>query len=559
MSKTYASILLFLFSSTLCGGQVQFIDVTEETGISITGSNYGIAVGDFDNDGWEDLLFSMYRSRNYLYKNNGDRTFSEVGMEVGLTEEENTLTSIFVDFDNDGDLDIYAGNSDGPDHFYINDAGTFKESSWDLNIVNSLGQVRSVNAADVNNDGFIDIYISRPNLENILWINEAGKSFTNLVYLYGLTSTEVAQGSIFCDIDQDGDQDLFLVHDDKKKNILYRNNGDESFTEVGAEMGFDFAGFGMGIDVGDINQDGWMDIYLTNLYENKLYINNNGTTLSEVSYEMKVDDLGMAWSTSLEDVDNDGDKDIYISNDTYFQGPSRPNVLYINNQDSFSIIDTNTVLTAPYASYGHVFSDIDQDGDLDIIVANIKEDKSQVLLNTSQNLKSARIKLIGSQSNYEAIGARVVIHSGGSILADQVTAGQGYASQSSPMLHFGIPAEYVKIDSLTVFWPSGSISTLRDVFPSTSPIIIEEGETTSISAHAHNEISWKRLNSKTFLIEDDQEEYDRFELYSLDGRKFYEGKIQNHIITWDTSLPSLSYTILIRGKYKQSAIRIILP
>jgi hypothetical protein len=140
-----------------------------------------------------------------------------------------------------------------------------------------------------------------------------------------------AMGAIFFDYDKDNDPDLYLVHDGQP-NILYKNIGGGRYVDVSTEAGVDYEGFGMGVDIGDVNQDGWMDLYITNLYENVLFLNNGDGTFTNASQKAQVEDYGMGWGTNFLDFNNDGLQDIYVTNDSYFS--DYPNVLYKNIGDT---------------------------------------------------------------------------------------------------------------------------------------------------------------------------------------------------------------------------------
>ena len=203
---------------------------------------------------------------NRLYKNQGDGTFVDVAGDIGLDYAGETHTSVWADIDNDGFLDVFLGNNNAePDKLYRNRGdGTFEDISESARI--SLpGDIMAINWADVDQDGFVDLYISRIIEQNTLFRNKGDLTFEDITEESGTTDLLVAMGAIFFDYDNDRDQDLYLVHDGYGPNILYENDGTGSFTNVALRKGIDLAAFGMGVDVGDLNRDGWFDIHITNL------------------------------------------------------------------------------------------------------------------------------------------------------------------------------------------------------------------------------------------------------------------------------------------------------
>ena len=195
-----------------------------------------------------------------------------------MADEGFTNAAIWFDFDNDGDLDLATGNGFGgsgaePNRFYVNQGdGTFVDMAgeWGLN---STLMCRSLHAADYDNDGFTDLYVVNINAVNHFYKNNGGQGFTNVYSQTGTLDTGVGMGSIFFDYDNDGDQDLYLTHDANQTNKLYRNQGDGTFINLAFFAGLNYQGNCMGVDVADINHDGWLDLYITDLYPSAMFMN----------------------------------------------------------------------------------------------------------------------------------------------------------------------------------------------------------------------------------------------------------------------------------------------
>ena len=428
---------------------------TELTGIFHTGSNKGMAVGDYNNDGLEDIYVSRQTDENLLYENTGLGVYFEVADDAGIDFSGKTYTSAFGDFDNDGDLDLYLGNINQSNRMYRNNGdGTFSNITPTANVGN-IGPARGIHLADVDADGYLDIYLTNLAMDNVFYHNNGDFTFTEQTEEVGLSNTLLSMGGVFFDYDNDGDQDLYLVHDNYQPNALMQNDGSGHFTDVAEQAGVAYEAFGMGVDVADVNRDGHLDLYITNLYENVLFLNNGDGTFRDISAAAGVDDYGMGWGTAFLDYDNDGWVDIYVANDSYFS--DYPNVLYHNNRDStFSIVSADSPLASMYGSYGCVTPDLNNDGLLDIVITNWGNNGGNELFTnaTPEPGNWLKVQLAGEESNRSAIGSRITMRAGGQVWVDEVNAGSGYASQNSPILHFGLgPVD--TIEELTIRWPTG--------------------------------------------------------------------------------------------------------
>ena len=219
----------------------------------------------------------------------------------------------------------------------------------------------------------------------------------------------------------------------------------------------------MGTDIADINRDGWLDIYVTNLYENVLFLNNGDGTFTEIGKGAGVDDYGMGWGTNFLDYDNDGWVDLYVGNDSYFS--PYPNVLYQNLGDNtFEIVEEQGAVSSNMGAYGTAVFDLDLDGKQDLFIANTGTDNyNQLFRNTYPEGNWIGFQLEGVESNRDAIGARVLCWDGQGVLhLDEVLNSVGFASQNSPRLHFGL-GEANRVDSMHILWPNGLIQQIGEL------------------------------------------------------------------------------------------------
>ena len=453
-----------------------FTEKTRTNNFQVTGQNRGIAIGDFDQDGWEDIYISRLDGLNLLYKNLGNFQFEEVGFQYGVSHPAQTACSLWFDMDNDGDLDLFLGNVFQYNVLYRNDGEEFTNITHTAGIA-TKGNPRSVNAVDYDNDGDLDVYVAQILEENIMWRNEGDGTFTDVTASTGLTDKGRSLGALFFDYDLDGDPDLYQANDGIDPNLFWRNNGDGTFTEISEEVGVHEVFCGMGIDVADLNGDQFPDLYVTNLEENRLYLSTPAGVFEEVAKQVGVDDRGMGWSTFFFDCNNDGLSDIYLANDTYFKvyGQSFSNRLYVNkgNLEFVSGSYAGNIQNV-YGSFGAATADFDQDGRWDIVITNNgKTDGNQLFQNTSQAGNYLTIRLKGVLSNSQGIGAWAELFVGENRQVDFIQGGSGYVSQSSPRIHFGL-GTHTEVDSVVVHWPSGIIQTLRNP-PINRLLTLEEG------------------------------------------------------------------------------------
>lgn len=444
------------------GAQDAYREIMSVRGISFKGENRGVAIGDYDNDGDEDIYISIANGANQLYKNLGNDQFVDVAATAGVNFGGGSRMAVWGDLNNDGHLDLYVANYNINDVLYINNGdGTFSNITINAGI-NNFNLPLSVNMCDVDLDGFLDIYVANFRAENVLYHNNGNLTFTNYIYPSNARDDKHSMGAVFFDYDNDGDSDLYLTHDGGVPNILYQNNGKGYFTDVSVQAGVNYSGQGMGTDFGDFNNDGFFDIYITNLFENVLYVNNGDGTFTNIAASAGVDDKGMGWSCNFLDFDNDGRQDIYVANDSYFSPYA--NVLYKNLGDNKFEKISQSVAAGMRGTYGSACGDFNRDGFVDIAIANSgTNDFNQVFQNTGNANNWIGFKLEGMQSNRSAVGARVTVTDENSVQQmDEVAAGSGFGSQNSLKLHFGLTDSKIA-STVKVNWASGLQQEFSDL------------------------------------------------------------------------------------------------
>lgn len=467
-----------LLQPSTASAQALFVDVSESSGLGGTpGFHHAIALADYDGDGLLDIYVGTRLGPNRLFRNVGGMQFEEKAALAGVADPGNTMSAIWVDVDNDGDPDLATGNSNSANRFYLNNGnGTFTDvtDDWGMGV---MATTRSINAADVNGDGWVDLYCSNLTAQNTLWLNNGGTGFTNATFASGALDFGVAMGTIFLDIDNDGDQDLYLTHDANQTNILYLNNGNGVFTSAAAAAGLDYQGNCMGVDAADVNGDGFLDLYISNLYPSELFLSNGDGTYTASGAAAGVDDTGMTWGTSFFDYDQDGLHDLYIAND-YLFSPA-PNILYHGEADgTFTVVSSgDATLEHPYSDNGMAMGDLDGDGDLDVVIAThgaTGQPGPTILRNDAATGHGLIIHLEGTTSNRDAIGARATAYAGGTARIAEVHCGRGYSGGAPLDLHWGLGAAAV-VDSVVIQWPSGIVSSHAGLAVDTAYVIVEPG------------------------------------------------------------------------------------
>jgi enediyne biosynthesis protein E4 len=438
-----------------------FTDVTDKAGVAGNAFGMGVAVGDYDNDGWPDIFVTAY-GRSTLYHNNGDGTFTDVTEKAGVAAPGWTTSAVWFDYDNDGKLDLFlcsfvefginknqicGDNKLGRRYYCIprvfkptasllfhnNGDGTFREVSKGTDIEKSLGKALGVVATDLNNDGLMDLFVAN----------------------------------------------------DTVQNFLFMNRGKGKWEEIGlaSEVGFSANGqprSGMGVDAADLDQDGWQDLFVANVDQEMfaLYKNNRDESFSDTAHAHGIGEatrLLSGWGLKFFDYDNDGNLDLFLANghpddmiDTYGGQVKYKEPLLLFHHDGTRLRnvskDAGPAFAKSFAARGLALGDFDNDGRLDVVVGN-NGGAPLVLRNTAEAGNHwLGIRLEGAACNRDGIGAILTWTAGGMKRSRLKTSGGSYLSSHDPREVLGL-GQAAKVDELVVKWPqpSGKVETFKDV------------------------------------------------------------------------------------------------
>ncbi len=439
-------------------GTLRFVDVTEKSGLGWVGYGMGVATGDYDNDGFVDLYVTNF-GPNALFHNNGNGTFTEVTKQANVADARWGTSAAFVDYDQDGDLDLFVGNyvdftvagnkpcfaPSGerdycgpqqyrglPERLFRNEGnGKFSDATESAGIAAAYGPGLGVTCADFNGDGRTDIYVANDGAANLLWINQGNGKFAEEGLLAGAAYSmdgvpRAGMGVTAGDFDNDGDEDLLVTNLTKEGSTLYRNHGKGVFTDASLPFKLTqstFLSTGFGVGWLDYDNDGWLDLFAANGAVTKL------PALRGQPFPFQ-----------------------------------QRNQLFHNEAGKIlqEIVATNLpALQLAEVSRAAAFGDLDNDGDVDIVVTN-NNGPARLLLNENATGNHwLQLKLVGKQDNRQPLGAKVLVQAKGQLsLHRRVHTDGSYLSASDPRVHFGL-GKATTIENVTVEWPNG----MRETFP----------------------------------------------------------------------------------------------
>lgn len=485
----------------------------------------GVALFDYNNDGLLDIYFtngarlpdmdkSDSRFHNRLYRNNGDGTFTDVTLKAGVQGHYYSTGVAVADYDNDGYQDLFVAGANGYQLFHNNGDGTFTDVTEKAGLRKVHPEMASAFSAaagwfDYDNDGHLDLIVinylnwsvatdvicktrgipaycspnSYAGLPNLLFHNNGDGTFTDVSESSGIfQALGKGMGVAFADYDGDGFTDIFISND-TYRNFLFHNNGNGTFTETGILNGVAYNRFGksvagMGVDFRDINNDGRPDIFETAMSGDTfpLFLNRGQDFFEDASIDSGIataTNLLTGWGTGIFDFDNDGWKDIFTANAAILDNSEiingspykLANSLLINKRNG-SFVDVSSHVgrdfSIPAAHRGAAFGDLDNDGRIDIVTSSLNGPPEILMNRSAQANHWLLIELHGRRSNRDGLGARITITTAAGVQHNHATTAVGYGSSSDRRVHFGLGAA-TKIETLEVIWPSGIRQTLQNV------------------------------------------------------------------------------------------------
>ena len=485
----------------------------------------GVAIFDYNNDGLMDLYFvngahlpdmdkSDARYWNRLYRNNGDGTFTDVTQKAGVRGEGFSMGAAAADYDNDGWVDLYVAGVNRNQLFHNNGDGTFTDVTGKAGVAgihSKLGKTWSISAGwfDYDNDGRLDLFVTNyvnwsleaeplckvrdivsycsPNSytgqPNMLFHNNGDGTFTDVSEQSGIGKhIGKGMGVVFADYDGDGFTDVF-VSNDTYRNFLFHNNGNGTFNEVAIASGVAYnedgkSIAGMGADFRDVDNDGRPDIFVTGMVGDTFPLyRNRGKDFSDATSALGIAGptaRSTAWGAGIADFDNDGWKDLFVACASIHDNseeidhlPSKqPNRVLRNNAGN-RFVDVSASAGPSFAlgqaHRGAAFGDLNNDGRMDVVVT-IQNSRPEILLNRSPGSNHwLLVKLVGSRSNRDGLGARLkATIAGAAPQYNHATTSTGLGASSDPRVHFGLGTA-TRLDKLEIWWPSGIYQSLNDV------------------------------------------------------------------------------------------------
>jgi len=454
-------------------GNYRFTNVTVGAGVGNEG-NYGmgLATGDYDNDGDDDLFVTNFGA-NVLYRNDGSGRFVDVTAAARLSVPYTpyfSTSAAFFDYDRDGDLDLYVCG--------------YVDFTFDTNRRCVRDGIQSYCDPDVYNG-----------VPDLIYRNNGDGTFMDVSIEAGV-STSLGKGlGVVCgDYDEDGWPDVFVAND-RVPNFLYRNNHDGTFTDVALLSGVAYgedgnARAGMGADFGDYDNNGTMDLYVTNfsLEPNSLFRNNGNDTFTETTFPAGVGNqtlMFLAFGTAFFDYDNDGWLDLFAANghvidniEQFDQGITytETNQLFKNDRGRFTEVSdrSGAAFSVSRVHRSAAFGDVDNDGDLDVLVTSVNDVPELLRNEGTEEGNSLIIKTVGTQSNRNGIGARITVTAGDLKLVREVKSAYSYLASNDLRVHFGLGAN-TRADTIEIRWPSGTVGTIADV-ESGQLVTVTEGQ-----------------------------------------------------------------------------------
>ena len=579
--------ILFLIFSNLSNAQLAFEDVATQVGVNYSygDSEYGggVSFADFNNDGWDDITYATEDGAQIYFFENNNGVFNLVTLN-GISNTYKTKQVIWIDYDNDGDKDLFVTAIEGINEFYRNDGGmNFTNISSTIGFFQTDLFTYGTSFGDIDNDGDLDAFISNrtsteQNQRNYLYRNDEG-TFVDITQSSGIPiedeegneNSQLSFCTMFFDYNKDGFQDIYLAND-KTDNInrLYKNLGNGTFEDVSVASGSGIAVNAMTTTLGDYNNDGWFDIYITNTQSsqagngNVLLMNNADGTFTNVAEETGTTFNSFAWGAVFLDADNDTLLDLYVSGGFDGSiGSFLSAAFYHQQNDGIFVIPQNIGFeNDTRKSFSNAIGDINNDGKPDIIVCNDTENNFLWENKTTNTNNWLKVKLEGVTTNRDGIGNTIEIFINGRSQYRYTLAGEGYISQNSYHEFFGL-GEATEVDYVKVTWTGTNTEDIIYDVNANQSITIKEG----IGVLTSNDIQTNSLFSLypnpsydgVFKLSVNNNKSNTLKVYDLAGRLIL--KIKNLKDKDQFSLNHCKkgiYLAKVSSDHKSSTIKLVL-
>lgn len=542
MHKLY--FLSFFLFSQITVAQLLFDEVASSKGIDVSYGpasasifGAGLSFVDFDGDGWDDLTITTEESEQIYFMKNNNGTFSRVFLS-GISAQTKAKQALWVDYDNDGDKDFFVTSVVGKNILYNNDGNNFfTDVTFTSGLFGDDLKTYGATFGDIDNDGDLDLFIcNRDGIDarNYLYRNDNGV-FTDITVVNGIsTEVELTFVASFFDYDNDGDQDLYISNDKSDGNLLYQNDGAGFFTDVSVTSEAGVSLDAMSTTIGDFNNDGYFDIYITNTTSgNYLLQNNAGNTFTNVAASAGVEMESFAWGSVFLDADLDENLDLYVSSSMDGSVSTLLSSAFFHNQgDNTFMLPNNIGFNDDEAmSFGNAIGDFNNDGKPDIAVLNVNTD---VYLWENQSITSnswIKIDLEGVSSNKDGYGNKIEVFANGKSQYRYTVCGEGYLGQNSEYEFFGLGSA-TQIDYIKVTWnKTGIVETINNVSVNQA-IKIQEGNgilSSTEPVQLNFNVYPNPSNTGIFTLSNPLSKEMNIEIYDISGRLVIPNKTSKTI------------------------------
>jgi hypothetical protein len=567
---SWIKLLVFVFSTPLFA-QISFIESSTSQNINVSHGTDpfvgGLSFFDFNNDGWDDLTFTSQDGDPLYFYQNNNGTLSSVSLNL-VDNLNDTRQVNWVDIDNDGDNDFFVVSNNSSNRLYENDGSmNFTDITVSSGISTATMQSWGGSWGDYNNDGFLDLFLcnrdyANTTQPNLLYRNNGNNTFTDVSSSAGISSSNhLSLCASFFDFNNDGWQDIYIANDRyATSNILYKNNGNGTFSDVSASSGTNISIDAMSTTIDDYNNDGWLDIYVTNTHAGNYFFKNNGDeTFTNVANTTGTEFNSFAWGAVFLDADNDTNLDLYVSGMLDGTSGYLPSAFYENQADETFIIPSGTGFASDTAeSYSNAIGDVNNDGLADISVLNNQPDDNFLWINTNNDGNNwLKVTLEGVTSNRMGIGSWIEISLGGNKQYRYTLNGEGYTSQNSGAEFFGL-GNNTTIDYVKVTWLSGVEDILYNVSSNQTLDIVESSTLSDSKNELDNLVFYPNPAQDKISLRTNLHDF-RIELYNIKGTKvFSENSLSNTVSFNFGNLKSGIYLAKITSDKKSIIKKIVI-